>query len=1016
MNDKKKNHNGEGQSNQRQNVLQSVIDSPEGLIVFSLDKNYNYTSFSKSHKKTMKLIWGKDIELGQNMLDYILREDDKEKAKQNFDKALNGDSFILDEEYGKGKQRTFWENHYSPIKNEAGVVTGVSVFVVNITKRKKLEEELREKESALKATFYSIGDAVITTDAKGKVVKMNPIAEELCGWKEDEAEGRELSEIFNIVNTFSRKKVENPIEKVMREGKIIGLANHTTLISKNRKEYQIADSAAPIKDKKGNIIGSVLVFRDVTEKYRLESELKARKEFDEAVLQAIPDLLFIINDKYEFIFYSAFHGGEDLLYKKPEDFVGQPLTEILPPEVADEAKNKIDFVLQTKKDESFIYQLLIDGEKKYFVSRLRYKGDNQVLAVVTDITEIKITEHQLEQSKSDFQRIIEFSSVGIVIHAAGKFLYANDAVLKIVGAKSKEEFLKRPVLSFVHPESKELALKRIRRMMETGEPVETVTEKFFTMDGKEIYVSSSATPIFFKGKQAIMLFLTDVTKLIEAEKKIKENEEVFRTLAETTTSAIFVFSKDKFLYVNKTTERITGYSSNELLNMNFWDVVHPDFRELVKKRGQMRVTGKEAPKSYEFKVLNKSGEGIWINFSASIIKWKGKNAALGSAVDITSRKKIELDLMKSEQKYKLISKLATDYIFETEIDAAGNFTTVWVSDSFEKITGYSLKEFKDKGDWGSILHPNDYWIEKESVKNIMNNRVGIAEVRIIRKDGKIIWVRSKGEPIWSDKENRVVGIVGAVSDITERKQMIEELIEARQKAEASERVKSEFLAQMSHEIRSPLNVVLNFISLLKMDCQDDINDDLQTAFSSIDSSSRRIIRTVDLILNMTELQSGTYESIKEEVDVVRQIENVIAEYRQAANIKKLTLELLKEFSGRKIVTDSYALLQTIVNLIDNAIKYTKEGGVTVTVSENKSNDIIVKVRDTGIGISEEYLPEIFSAFTQEEQGYNRKFEGNGLGMALVNKYVRIMKGKISIDSEKGNGTTFTLIIPDLSEK
>ncbi len=1270
MKEKNQNSKNESSSHNSGQILQSVIDAPKNLIVFSLDKNYKYTSFSKSHKNTMKLIWGKDIEIGKSMLDYILREDDRKKAKYNFDRVFNGESFILEEEYGTDEHRSYWEDHYSPIKDEAGEIIGVSVFVVDITRRKNIEIELRKKENELKATFYSIGDGVITTDKNARVLKMNPVAEKLCGWKENEAEGRQLTEVFNIINTFSRENVKNPIALVLEKGETLGLANHTTLISRDGEEYQIADSAAPVKDKEGNIIGAVLVFRDVTEKYKLENALKNKNKLNEAILKAIPDLLFVINDKYEFVFYSAPQGDISLLYMPPEKFLGKQVFEVLPEKIAEEVKEKIDSVLETKDSERFSYTLEIKGEVKVFEARLIYKGENQIFTIISDITERinaerelehsredfkkiiesalvgiaihteekflyvnnaalkimaapsreefysrpilaflhpdfveetvirikqilttdepvesqvqkfirmdgkeiwvrntgapivfegekaviiffeeiteqieseqkikeseerlltlinstpdiicfkdgegrwltaneadlklfrlenvdyygktdaelaeytdpiykdsflrciesdevawnkkklsiveeviplveggekifevikvplfnddgtrkglvvlgrditgrKIAEQELKQSQEDFKSIIESSLFGIVIHSEGKFLFANNAALKIVKASTKEEFLSKPVLSFVHPDYLDIAKERIKKMSETGQGVRTVIEKFVRMDGKTIFVRNSATPVKFEGKNAFMVFFEDITKQIENESKVKENEEVFKTLTETTTAAIFVFDKEKFLYVNKTTERITGYSSEELLQMNFWDVVHPDFRELVKKRGQMRVEGNRVPESYEFMVLNKSGEGIWINFSASKITWKGRSAALGSAVDISKRKIVELDLIKSEKKYKLISKLTTDYIFESEIDDNGNFTTVWASDSFEQITGYSLEEFRRKGDWGSIVHPNDYWIEKESVKNILNNRIGIAEVRIFRKDGSLIWVRSKGEPIWSEEKHRVVGVVGAVSDITERKMMVEELIQARQKAEASEKIKTDFLAQMSHEIRSPLNVVLNFISLLKMELGENIDEEMEMAFSSIDSSSRRIIRTVDLILNMTELQTGTYHSVNEEVDLVKQVENVFSEYKQAAKVKKLDFEFIRETEKLIIFTDGYAFLQTVVNLIDNAIKYTNEGGVTIILSAKSHDEAFLEIKDTGIGISEEYLPQIFSAFSQEEQGYKRKFEGNGLGLALVKKYVDIMQGRITVKSEKGKGTTFTLIVPNL---
>jgi len=140
--------------------------------------------------------------------------------------------------------------------------------------------QLEEREKYLSLTLDSIGDAVITTDANGCVTRMNPVAEELTAWKTSEAQGRPLLEVFKIINAQSRQAVTNPVEKVLATSKIIGLANHTVLISKENTEYQIADSAAPITDKTGKILGVILVFRDITQQYQVEEALRRSQKMD----------------------------------------------------------------------------------------------------------------------------------------------------------------------------------------------------------------------------------------------------------------------------------------------------------------------------------------------------------------------------------------------------------------------------------------------------------------------------------------------------------------------------------------------------------------------------------------------------------------------------------------------------------------------------------------------------------------------------------------------------------------
>ena len=235
---------------------------------------------------------------------------------------------------------------------------------------------------------------------------------------------------------------------------------------------------------------------------------------------------------------------------------------------------------------------------------------------------------------------------------------------------------------------------------------------------------------------------------------------------------------------------------------------------------------------------------------------------------------------------------------------------------------------------------------------------------------------------------------------------------AKKDAENSEKIKTEFLAQMSHEIRSPLNVVMSFIELIKYEVEETIPEDMKVSFQSIESASNRIIRTIDLILNMTDLQLGSYEITVSKIDVSEMLIRVKNEYLQSANNKKLDLRVEVELNNKNIMSDEYALTQVISNLVDNAIKYTSTGFVTISTKEDENNILNIIVEDSGIGMREEFLPSLFNSFTQEEQGYSRSYDGNGLGMSLVKKYCDLISAKISVESQKGS--TFTLVIPNLN--
>ncbi|MCF8241566.1 MAG: HAMP domain-containing histidine kinase [Melioribacteraceae bacterium] len=238
--------------------------------------------------------------------------------------------------------------------------------------------------------------------------------------------------------------------------------------------------------------------------------------------------------------------------------------------------------------------------------------------------------------------------------------------------------------------------------------------------------------------------------------------------------------------------------------------------------------------------------------------------------------------------------------------------------------------------------------------------------------------------------------------------MMEELVAAKESAEIADKLKSEFLAQMSHEIRTPIHVILSYIGLIKSGMNLMSSDEVQSSFISIDSASKRIMRTIDLILNMAQIQTHSYEASFQYHDICNDIITKLdSEFSELAKQKGLYFRINNQCSKCKIEVDEYSVMQIFSNLIHNAIKYTDEGGVTVEIETNDEL-LIVRVIDTGIGMSKSYIKNLFTPFSQEEQGYSRKYEGNGLGLALVKSYCDINNAKIEIESEKGKGSIFTV--------
>ena len=255
-------------------------------------------------------------------------------------------------------------------------------------------------------------------------------------------------------------------------------------------------------------------------------------------------------------------------------------------------------------------------------------------------------------------------------------------------------------------------------------------------------------------------------------------------------------------------------------------------------------------------------------------------------------------------------------------------------------------------------------------------------------------------------------IQATVRDITSRKMVEEELVLAKERAERSDMLKSDFLAQMSHEIRTPINTIMNYTSLLKMELEDMVGEDNKGSFASIHNAAHRLLRTIDLILNISDLEAGTYDPKFELIDLDHQIITpVVNEFSQAAQNKGLKLIFENSVSiNASTIIDSYTVYQSIANLVDNAVKYTEKGYIKILLDQ-VGELFVIKISDSGVGISKNYLPQLFEKFSQEEEGYTRRYEGSGLGLALVKNYCTINKIHLSVESEKGKGTTFILEIP-----
>jgi PAS domain S-box-containing protein len=528
-------------------------------------------------------------------------------------------------------------------------------------------------------------------------------------------------------------------------------------------------------------------------------------------------------------------------------------------------------------------------------------------------------------------------------------------------------------------------------------------------DGEYYWILEKGAPLYTEDKNFAgfigSCFNIDAVK--KSETAIRESEELYRNLVDSLAEAVLVIDiHDRVLFANRMLCELTGYSMEEIIG-NFSYNLFIDHKDLDKilEKNRLRYLG--ISDRYEIEILRKDGSKFWANILGS--PYKNSNGEITGIIaaisDITKDKLAGKIFKKSELKYRSVVDQVREVIFQTDAEGKINF----INPFWSEVTGFTNKETIGQHLLDYVHEEDRKYCVDQFVNIIYQKRPFIRfTTRFNTKNDDFRWVEVNARMSY-DENNEIKGTFGTVIDLHERKLAEQELLIAKEKAEESDRLKSNFLAQVSHEIRSPLNIILSYSNFIKDELTEKKENEFEEAFEAINNSGNRLLRTIDLILNMSLLQIGRYDVKIKMVELNPILKNLISEYVSIAQNKNLDLRLNIEDNIPGILADEYTLTQAFQNLIDNSIKYTSKGYVEVSV-EKIENKVIVKIRDSGIGISETYLSKLFEPFSQEDGGYTRKFEGAGLGLALTKKYVELNNAELIVNSMKGKGSTFSVIL------
>ncbi|MDP4116347.1 MAG: ATP-binding protein, partial [Bacteroidota bacterium] len=327
-----------------------------------------------------------------------------------------------------------------------------------------------------------------------------------------------------------------------------------------------------------------------------------------------------------------------------------------------------------------------------------------------------------------------------------------------------------------------------------------------------------------------------------------------------------------------------------------------------------------------------------------------------------------------------------------------------------EISGYSLEEVIGKNVQVFSFAKMEKDVYKELWETITSGKEWQGELLNMKKDGSAYWVSASIAPIYNDKKE-IINYLAMAEEITEKKKMINELITAKEKAEGMNRLKSNFLANMSHELRTPLTGILGYAEILSSSLND---QEYREMSRSIHSCGKRLSETLNLILDLSKSETDKSEIPIKDINLEIVTKGIANLFTETARSKGIQLETIVREKNVIAKLNETLFSRVISILLDNAVKFTKSGAITIEVGREKNSEkewSYVKIKDTGVGIPKDKMGIIWEEFRQVSEGLNRSFEGTGLGLTMAKRITELMDGVISVESEAGEGSIFTTKFP-----
>ncbi len=429
------------------------------------------------------------------------------------------------------------------------------------------------------------------------------------------------------------------------------------------------------------------------------------------------------------------------------------------------------------------------------------------------------------------------------------------------------------------------------------------------------------------------------------------------------------------------------------------------FLKIMEELEKVVQTGKES-----LGVINAPDDGEVFKLYSERLVNKLEKKSLDLKKEIEQHRITEKKLKESEERFALAVEGTKDGLWDLDL----NSRIAYFSDRYWEMLGYVSGEFNpDFETWKDLLHPDDKASALDRVDNYLDRKISSYEsiFRMRSKQGDYRWINARGKALF-DANGKPYRFVGFHTDITVTKNQELELVKAKEKAEESDRLKTAFLTNISHEVRTPMNGILGFIELLRTT---DVDPNYREQYTGIiEKSCNRLLSIITDIVEISKIEAKQVAVNKSQVTISPLIESVINYFGDQLlnNHKvKMKLSLHPTIKDCHCVTDGEKLKEILKRLLDNAIKYTPEGSIEIACKLKRSDEFEFMVKDTGLGIPKEYHELVFENFRKAENIASLELGGTGLGLSISRALVKSLGGNIWIDSEPGRGSAFYFTIP-----